>query len=74
MSMSDKYSSTIIEDFENLLDLAEESSKKIDVLLQVREKQKIRSILFNFSCLYFCGFYIFFCKIFFSGLLFHEFL
>ena len=51
MSMSDKYSSTIIEDFENLLDLAEESSKKIDVLLQVREKQKIRSI-FSISVVY----------------------
>ncbi|NEG63190.1 hypothetical protein GQQ23_12700 [Pantoea agglomerans] len=39
-----KSSSKIIEDFEKLLDLAEESSKEIDSLLQVREKQRIRSL------------------------------
>lgn len=41
MNMSDDFRITIIEDFEKLLDLAEESSMKIDYLLQLREKQKI---------------------------------
>ncbi|WP_336234208.1 hypothetical protein [Enterobacter bugandensis] len=65
MSMSDK--NTIIEDFEKLLELAEESSKKIDILLQVREKQKMRSIFSILVVYAFAVFTYFFTKYVFVG-------
>ncbi|CAK7066679.1 MAG: hypothetical protein CITR_02955 [Citrobacter freundii] len=47
MSYLMEWESNVIKDFEQLLAMAEESSEKIDSLLQIREKQKLRLIVFT---------------------------